>query len=686
VKLPTFSEIEFSVKSFAAAMLALYLAMRIGIASPFWAMTTVYVVSSPQAGPMRSKAIYRIFGTFVGSAVTVFLVPRLVNSPELLSFAIALWVGVCLFVSLLDRTPRSYVFMLAGYTAALVGFTAVSQPQQIFDIALARVEEITLGIVCATLMHSLVLPRSFAPSLLARLDAALADARRWVHDALTGVSVEQAQRERRKLASDITELRLLATHLPFDTSHLRWTTSTLLALQDRLAFLVPVMSGVEDRLRVLGRRDDGSSQEHFTPQWRSVLKDVGEWVQAGATAAPERAVQLHAAIDGITPPIHRDASWSELLKVNLAARLRSVVDACDDSRKLRRHLSDGLRGAAPAAGYRGLSARALHHDYRLALQSAFAATLATALCCAFWIATGWPAGSGMPIMAAILCCLFATLDDPTPNIKNFLYAQVMAIPFAAIYLLLLIPAVHNFESLVLMTAPMFLALGVYIARPTTARHAMPMLFGVVGALGLQARDITAATTIPDIVSFINSVVPQLCGMFAAVLITRLVRTVSAGRTAHHVLRAGWKELAAMTSTDKVPSVAEMSARMLDRMAQLTPRLSAIGPEIDPSAVDAMRDLRVGLNMTQLVRFQAQLQRAVSLQALLTDLSAHFRRQTKQVGAAEPALLARIDATLRGICAADGFEGQRQAAAALVGIRRDLFPEAPPYQPVPESIS
>jgi uncharacterized membrane protein YccC len=40
----------------------------------------------------------------------------------LLSLALACWVGLCLYVSLLDRTPRSYVFMLAGYTAGLIGF------------------------------------------------------------------------------------------------------------------------------------------------------------------------------------------------------------------------------------------------------------------------------------------------------------------------------------------------------------------------------------------------------------------------------------------------------------------------------------------------------------------------------------------------------------------------------------
>ena len=75
--------------------------------------------------------------------------------PELLVLALALWAAVCLYVSLLDRTPRSYMFMLAGYTAALIGFPAVLDPGAIFDTALARIEEITLGIVCASLVSSL---------------------------------------------------------------------------------------------------------------------------------------------------------------------------------------------------------------------------------------------------------------------------------------------------------------------------------------------------------------------------------------------------------------------------------------------------------------------------------------------------------------------------------------------------
>ena len=97
----------FSLKSYAGAMLALYLSYSMGLPRPFWAMTTAYIVSQPWSGAVRSKALYRLVGTFVGSAMTVYMVPRLSNSPVVMTAAMALWVGACLYMSVLDRTPRS---------------------------------------------------------------------------------------------------------------------------------------------------------------------------------------------------------------------------------------------------------------------------------------------------------------------------------------------------------------------------------------------------------------------------------------------------------------------------------------------------------------------------------------------------------------------------------------------------
>ena len=128
----------YSAKTAAAALMALGIALMLGLPMPFWAMTTAYIISNPLAGATRSKAIYRVIGTGLGGAAAVIMVPVLVNEPMLLSLALALWVGGCLAISLLDRSPRSYVVMLAGYTAALIAFPSVERPEVIFDVAQAR--------------------------------------------------------------------------------------------------------------------------------------------------------------------------------------------------------------------------------------------------------------------------------------------------------------------------------------------------------------------------------------------------------------------------------------------------------------------------------------------------------------------------------------------------------------------
>jgi uncharacterized membrane protein YccC len=657
-------------------MLALYVSMRIGLPRPFWAMMTAYIVSAPFAGPTRSKAIYRFAGTFLGAAAAIVLVPTLVNSPELLSLAVALWVGVCLYISLLDRTPRSYLVMLAGYTCALIAFPSVDRPETMFDVGLARVEEILLGMGCATLVHSLVLPQSFGPVLLARLDHALRDAQHWIADALAPSGDARSAHDRRKLAGDITELRIMSTHLPFDTSHLRWTANAIHALQDRLATMVPLLSAIEDRLAAL--REMGATG--LSLRWNALLDDIRAWTGSRkGEADPGRADELRLAIDALAPTIERHASWQELVEANLAARLRSLVDACVALQSLRGHIDTGVHGQLPPAArdLRPVGPGALHLDRGMALMSALAAIIGTLACCAFWIVTGWPAGSVAPMMAAVLCCFFSTQDDPVPFIKTFLIYTLWSVPVSAVYILVLLPAIHSFEMLALVCAPAFLVMGVYLARTATYGKAMPFLFGLAATLALED------TRNADLVSFINTTLAQLAGIWVAALTTQVFRTVGAGFAARRVLKAGWSELAGIGKGEKVPSVTEFSARMVDRIALLTPRLALAGSQQDLQAADALVDLRIGLNMTQLVEARAQLGRSqAALWPLMEHLAQHFEARPKTDLAGEQRLLASLDNAMRSVCAAAPSDGQREALAALAGIRRDLFPRAAPYQPSP----
>ncbi|WP_020652828.1 FUSC family protein [Massilia niastensis] len=675
MSLPSKAEALFSVKSFAAAMLALYIAMSIGLPRPFWALMTAYIVAAPFAGPTRSKAVYRFGGTLLGAFATVLIVPAFYNSPELLSLALSLWVGGCLFVSLLDRTPRSYVLMLAGYTAGLIAFPAVNEPGTIFDIALARVEEILLGITCATVVHSLVFPQGFGPVMLARLDHALRDARHWIADALAPGGDTKSAQDRRKLAGDITELRMMAVHLPFDTSHLRWTSNAIHALQERLAAMVPLLSSIEDRLLAL--RQLGASDQ--SSRWRTLLADITAWSGAGHDGKPTDTATLHGAIDALAPEPQRHAGWPDLLQLNLAARLHGLVDACAEARSLRRHIGIGVAGALPlqARHLAGVPAHALHLDHGMAVLSALAAVIATLAGCAFWILTGWPAGSAMPMMAAVMSCFFATQDDPVPFIKGFLVWTIYSVPVSAIYLLAVLPAIHSFEMLVLACAPVFLLLGVLIARPATFGKAMPFVMGIGGTLALQD------TNTADTASFINATLAQLAGLALAALVMGMFRSVGAGWTARRVLRAGWGELARIGDGRQLTSAPEFSARMVDRIALLTPRLRMAGAQQDLQAADALVDLRIGLNMAHLQSSSHELGRSqAALRELMAHLSRHFEARPALDPREDAQLLASLDNALRSVSAAQESEARRAALVALAGIRRDLFPQAPPYQPAP----
>ena len=153
----------YGVRTFAASMIALYIALLMEMPRPYWAMATVYIVSSPFVGPTSSKAVYRALGTLLGASAAVFFVPLFVQTPFLLVLVIALWTGILLFLSLHLRTANSYVFMLAGYTMPMIALPIVDNPLNVFDIAISRTEEIMLGIVCAAVVGSMFWPRRLTP-------------------------------------------------------------------------------------------------------------------------------------------------------------------------------------------------------------------------------------------------------------------------------------------------------------------------------------------------------------------------------------------------------------------------------------------------------------------------------------------------------------------------------------------
>ncbi len=700
--LPRFSaaEMVFSAKCFAAAMLAMAVASFAGLPRPFWALMTAYIVANPLAGAVRSKAVFRLAGTLLGCAAALLLVPALVDVPELLTLALALWVALCLFVSLLDRTPRSYLFMLAGYSAALIGFPAVGAPLGIFGTASARVEEIAIGIVCGTLVHSLVLPVSLRPTLVGLMDRTLSDAGAWLRGmvqpaAATADGAAGRQAARRKLAGDISQLRVMATHVPFDTSHLQWTASAIRALQHEVAALTPFASAVDDRLQAL-RDPEGRLPADVEQAVGGVLARLADSGRAapGAPAAPLADADLaglRAAARAVAdaPPPQADA-WTRALRIGLAVRLEELIDAWQACVQLRQRIDAGLAGhpsALPADGPAAPAARdVLHRDVGMAAWSALAAALAICLCSAFWILTGWPGGAAMAMMAAIFCSFFAGMDDPAPSIYSFLKALLMSLPLGALYVLVLMPLVVDLPTLALVCAPAFLVLGCYLARPATFMKAMALLLsGVIGTLSLYD------TGQADFAGFANAMVGQVLGVAAAAVVTALVRSVSADWGARRIQRTTWRELGRLPRQADAAQARLHAARVLDRIGLLAPRIAQAGGTVDGvNADDALVDLRIGTDLHALHRDSALLPGGLGPD-ILARVARLFREHpaqltTGQAAQAQPALAERIDEALRALlpggAAADAGPGpaadadRRRTLAALVGLRRNLYPARP----------
>lgn len=679
----TLAEWMFSAKSFAAGMLAVYLANRAGLPRPFWALLTAYVVANPLAGAVRSKALYRFVGTLVGSTAAVMLVPLLANAPELLTLALALWVGVCLYVSLLDRTPRAYIFMLSGYTAALIGFPSVQAPLAIFDTAVARVEEIGLAILCATLVHSIVLPAGLATPLLGLLDRTTGDARRWCLDLLaagrprvTRAATTLAS-DRRRLAADLTQLRLLSTHVPFDTSHLRWTGGALRGMQDRIAALTPTLSAVEDRLEALE-----AVRGALPADIVALLARIGDWLEAGSAAPPR---QSDAAADGLRMAIQavataavglRTTPWERALRIGLSTALIDLVAGWTDCAALRREIDVGLSGARVASRRAALGNRVLHRDHGMALLSAVAAVLAICACGAFWIVTGWSAGSTAAMMAAVFCCFFAAQDDPVPAIHGFLTFTLWSVPVSALYVLVLLPLVNDFGMLVAICAPVFLVAGLYMSRVATMGQGLAFLFGIGGTLAIHD------TSSVDLATFFNGTLAQVIGIVVAARVTRLVRSVGTDWSARRIQRAIWRELGAIATGPRAPGAgvaAAYAVRMLDRIGLLAARIAQGGAKAETAvADDALRDLRVGADIVALRRARAAMP-IEGLDAVLAQVGAFFgRRGAGSTAALPPTLSADIDRCLAAaLASADAATAGCAGVAALVGLRRNLFPHAVP---------
>ncbi|HDX8998698.1 TPA: FUSC family protein [Klebsiella michiganensis] len=575
----------YSVRSFAAAMLAYYVALAIGLERPSWAIITVYIVSQTSVGASLSRSLYRLAGTVAGAGATVLIVPTFVNTPILCSVILAGWITFCLYLSLLERTPRAYAFVLAGYTASLIGFPAVADPGTVFNIALIRVQEIAIGIVCAALIHRYILPARISGLFNSKLAQTLHAARQRIADTLAGKA--DAQSEPLHLALALQFLQGISHHIPYDFALSVPARQARKALHDRLARLVIVNGEVRDRLQTIAE---------MPAAMQALLNDVQVWLTCddtgqrknAAEALQQRSAQLARRLAA------QALTFEDALRVNFLryiAELITLLQQCE-------RLSEAIHHARPApaqAEDRAATGYVFHRDPLSAARTALGAFVIILSGCLLWIYSAWPDGGTAVSILGVCCTLFGSFDTPAPHIVKYIIGSVWGVVISLIYSFALLPPLSDFPVLVAVLAPVYLLAGSLQARPPTTFMAMGITLTLPVLCELGAR------YSGDFADAANTAIALFFATGFAVIGMSLLQTVQADAAIKRLLKLCQRDIRRSVSGVFKGDETHWTNLMIDRAALLLPRLPRSGQSSARALDRLVHFLRIGLCVMRLRR-------------------------------------------------------------------------------------
>lgn len=656
----------YGVRTFGASMLALYIALLMEMPRPYWAMATVYIVSSPFVGPTSSKALYRALGTLTGAAASVFIVPMFVQTPFLLAVVIALWTGTLLFLSLHLRTANSYALMLAGYTMPLISFPVVDNPQAVFEIAVSRTEEIFLGIVCAAVVGSMFWPRRLAPVMQGAADKWFNDASAYSDRFLARTaSAEEVGGLRASMVGTFNTLELMIGQLPHEGAR-KQTVRNAKELRGRMIHLLPVMDALDDALWALERRTP-----ELVADFAPLLVDTRAWLENTANGLDIAHWQaLHRELERLRPDEAQLDDRRQLLLSNALYRLGEFIDLWQDCRTLQHAIkTDDQRPWRAVYRHWRLARITPFLDRGLMLYSVMTSVLAIIVASVLWILLGWTDGAAAVALAAVSCSFFAAMDDPAPQIYRFFFWTMLSVLFASLYLFVVLPNLHDFPMLVLAFAVPFICVGTLTVQPRFYLGTLLTIVNTSSFVSIQsAYD-------ADFLNFINSNLAGPVGLLFAFIWTLIMRPFGVELAVKRLTRFSWRDIVALTEPATLAEHRAMGAQMLDRLMQQLPRLTITAQDTGI----ALRDLRVALNLLDMLAWlpRAHARQQLLLRQVVEEVGGHFKSCLK-AGERLPApkgMLMTMDRARRALNHESlGVDPARQHLLhALSGLRLALLP-------------
>lgn len=559
---PNLPALQFAIKTVLGGGLALWLALRWGLEQPAWALMTAFIVAQPLSGMVVQKGLARLLGTLVGTVMSVVFIGLFAQTPWLFLLALALWLGLCTASSTLLRSAWSYSFVLAGYTVAIIALPALTHPLTVFDQAVARCTEISLGILCATASSALLWPMRVERQLAEQARTAWQSGLQTARATLAGDA--QARKGLLDILGRIVAVDAQREHAWFEGVQGRQRARAVSGLSQKLLMLLRIARSVRRQWRQLDEREVAQ----LAPWFSEVQQALG----ASDTQALQalRPQVLDAAHD---PQISSAQSYC-------LARLALLLDTALMAGLALRSVEEGGK---PSEQPNSLTP---HRDLALALVFGARSALAFLTVACFWLATAWPAASGAMLLTCVVCSLFASRENGAQIGMSFLRGILLAIPVAFVVGEILLPQWSGFPMLCMaMGVPLFFgALG--MAKPQIGATATSFcLHFVVLVSPLNAMKF-------DVATFLNSAQAILLGVGAAVLAFHLLILRDPAWHSRRLLAATLDDLVRLTRRNLRGAESWFGGRMADRLLQLARHY----PELPQQARSRWDDGLLGLDI------------------------------------------------------------------------------------------
>ena len=512
----------FASKTFLAGILALYIAFSLNLAYPIWAIGTVFVIANPYSGLNISKSAHRILGTFVGAVVALVVTPVLIHTPWLFTIFLSLWVGGCLYLSLLDRSPRSYAAMLAGYTTVIICYNIVYfiDSVSIFEMALGRFLEISIGVICSAVVTSVIWPIAIGPIVEKRIHKTIQD----TNVVLKKILLEDDHNYRQlfvALTRDTADLHQMANHLAFENSNLKGMTKPIQEMLHQLSMAVANLVAMSERIQDLQQ----------TPAALPDLNPIYAMLCDALEQPVDMLYQLPTNFAAQFETLRGSASADQqLLLQSMQMDVRHFLYNMQAVQLLWKNIQQGESRIPPAIAPVTTPYPSLHRDHGVALRAAIAAMLTVFISTGFWILSGWKAGFMLAEMAAISACILAAMDNPVPALKMFIRGNIYAAVMVFIYAYGIFPHITEFWQLVVVMAPFCMYCLMLILHPPLTGIALPLLMGTI--MGLNLKNSYQL----DQVFFFDASIGTIMGPIIAVYMIHLVRAMSPDITAKRILK------------------------------------------------------------------------------------------------------------------------------------------------------